>query len=170
VASTEDVKSAMLICSISFSARYDSIFPQGGSHGQEEDCEEEKSGEVSEEGSDQKARRRSHRGNQEESGQAKGSQKEEKSEKQKGLTQRLSRQASRERLDGRASLLASTSQLKLLQWNNIAGLRVAIKMKFRISGVELRQYILNPALHGRMIRTIASDELLDNGLECGGRQ
>lgn len=43
-------------------------------------------------------------------------------------------------------------------------------MQFDISSIELRQYGLDAALNGRMIRAVTSDKLLDNGPEYRGRQ
>ena len=43
-------------------------------------------------------------------------------------------------------------------------------MQFNISSIKLRQYGLDAAFNGRMIRAVTGDKLLDNGLERRGRK
>ena len=43
-------------------------------------------------------------------------------------------------------------------------------MQFDIPGIELRQYRIDAAFNGRMVRAVTGDKLLDYGLEGGGRK
>jgi hypothetical protein len=53
-------------------------------------------------------------------------------------------------------------------WENIAGVRIVIKMEFDLAGDELRQNRLDAAFNGGLIRAVTGDELLDDGLKRRG--
>ena len=54
--------------------------------------------------------------------------------------------------------------------HNVAGLRGVIKMQLDSADLKLPQHILDSTLDGRIVRAVASDEFLDDGMERSWRQ
>jgi hypothetical protein len=54
--------------------------------------------------------------------------------------------------------------------HDVAGFSLVIEMKLDTTNFELLQHFLDSLLDGRVIRAVATDELLDNGPERRWRQ